>query len=334
MALGVLNFWAPATGIAGNFCKLIDTGAGMTSFCHKTPRPESPMTLPLHTRLRAAADTGSRSEREIARFILGALKSLPFETAASLASRVGVSEASVGRFCRAIGYANFKDLKDHLKDDIGDQPWLVKDRLDHLRAGSGARDASLTQGLEASMAALVGVYEMARGADWSRAVAHFATAPQIFTAGFQTERGLAQYFAAQMQYIRPEVHHLDLSAGNFAEALLAPAGAVVAIFEARRYSRQALVLAREARARGHFVALFTDQFCAWGADHSDALFAVETEAHQFWDSTAMLAVLGNMLINDIFLAVGESAETRMNQTAQLYGAFTGHVGNPLTPVQD
>jgi DNA-binding MurR/RpiR family transcriptional regulator len=35
---------------------------------------------------------------------------LPFEPAASIADEVEVSEPTVGRFCRAVGYKSFKDL--------------------------------------------------------------------------------------------------------------------------------------------------------------------------------------------------------------------------------
>ncbi len=273
--------------------------------------------------------------RAIASFMLAELSDLPFETAASLAARIGVSEVSIGRFCRAIGYANLKDLKDHLKDDIGEQPWLIKDRLQALRSTSGQREERLTQGLEAEMAGLVGIYELARTTAWQTAVARFTTCSRVLVAGFQTERGLAQYFAHQLQYVLPGVRLVDLAAGNFAEVLAEGGPArdtCLTIFEARRYSRQALVLAREAKARGIAVTIFTDRYCAWGAEHADEVFMVATQFNQFWDSTAHLALLGNLMINDIFLALGDGAETRLNEIARLYGAFTGHVGDPLTPV--
>jgi len=324
-----------ATVLPRIFCKIFDIADHLAKNCHKATR-ETLMTapLPLHARLTDAAEAGSRSNRAIARFMLARLKDLPFETAATLAEKVQVSEASIGRFCRAIGYANLKDLKEHLKDDIGDQPWLIKDRLDALRQAPGQREERLSQGLEAEIAGLVGVYEMARTPDWQRAVVRFSHCPKVFVAGFQTERGLALYFASQMQYVRPGVQMIDLSMGNFAEVLAEAGEACLAIFEARRYSRQALVLAREARARGIAVTIFTDQFCSWGADFATEQFMVATQFNQFWDSTAHLAVLSNLMINDIFLARGEGAEARLNEVARLYGAFTGHVGNPLTPVAE
>ncbi|MCK9800316.1 hypothetical protein M1B34_22140 [Pseudomonas sp. MAFF 302030] len=51
------------------------------------------------------------SGRAIASYMLANLYELPFQTAADIADKLGVSESSVGRFCRAIGYSHFKDLK-------------------------------------------------------------------------------------------------------------------------------------------------------------------------------------------------------------------------------
>ncbi len=291
-------------------------------------------TNSLYERLSEAAEVGSKSHCAIARFMLARFKDLPFETSASLADKVQVSEASIGRFCRAIGYANLKDLKDHLKDDIGDQPWLIKDRLDALRAAPGKREERLSDGLQAEMASLVAVYEMARSDEWQRCVDRLVRCSQVYIAGFQTERGLAAYFAHQLNYVRPGVHLLDLSDGNFAELLAADGERCLAIFEARRYSRQAFVLAREAKASGIAVSLFTDHFCDWGGDLSDERFMVATQFHQFWDSTAHLALLCNLMINDIFLALGDEAEKRLDHVSRLYGAFTGHVGNPLVPISE
>jgi DNA-binding MurR/RpiR family transcriptional regulator len=291
-------------------------------------------THSIHSRLEEAAKTGSKSHRAIARFMLTRFQDLPFETAASLAEKVQVSEASVGRFCRAVGYANLKDLKDHLKDDFGNQPWLIKDRLDALRKSPHKRDERLSDGLEAEIAGLVDVYELARTAEWQKVVDRLVSCPKVLIAGFQTERGLAAYFAHQLQYIRPGVQLVDMASGNFFDVLAEDGERCLVMFEARRYSRQARILARDAQAASIPVTLLTDHFCDWGKDHSDEQFTVATQFHQFWDSTAHMAVLCNLMINDIFLACGDGAEKRLNQVARLYGSYTGHVGNPLTNISD
>jgi len=291
------------------------------------------LSAPLRSKLTHALETGSKAERAIANFMLSTLEQVPFETAASLAAKVGVSEATVGRFCRGLGYASFKDLKEHLKGDLGDHPWLVSDRLNELRNTARDDEGHLAHGMELEIAAVVKIYEYARSPEWQAVVARLATTQNVYVAGFQTERGLAQYFANQMQYLRDQVTLLDLAAGNFAEVLASEQDACLVIFEARRYSRLAKLLARSAKAAGIPVTLITDAFCDWGHEAADEVFAVPTQFNQFWDSTAQMASLSNLIINGVFMELGPQVEGRLNRIADLYGRFTGHVGDPVSAIE-
>jgi DNA-binding MurR/RpiR family transcriptional regulator len=157
--------------------------------------------------------------------------------------------------------------------------------------------------------------------------------PRVFAAGFQTERGMAHIFANQLQYLRPGVQLVDLAAGNFADVLLeAPKQSALILFEGRRYSRLALDLAEAARDARIPTTLVTDPYCDWGHDVVSEMFVVPTDFNMFWDSTAQMASLSNLLINDIFKALGPAVEERMNKVSDLYGRFIGHVGNPSGPI--
>ena len=86
------------------------------------------MTQTLRQRLQACLADGSRADKALASYMLSQMASLPFETAASLAEKVSVSEPTVGRFCRTLGYRSLKDLKASLAEEIGDRPWLISVR--------------------------------------------------------------------------------------------------------------------------------------------------------------------------------------------------------------
>ena len=62
------------------------------------------MSQPIKQRLESSLSTAAPSGRAIASYMLANLYELPFQTAADIASKLGVSESSVGRFCRALGY--------------------------------------------------------------------------------------------------------------------------------------------------------------------------------------------------------------------------------------
>lgn len=284
-------------------------------------------------RLTACMADATKAERALAAYMLANLNSLPFETAATLAAKVQLSEPSVGRFCRSIGYKHFKELKRDLQGDIGERPWLIGDRLKEYRERSKRGDDELARGLEKEIAALVSNYELAHTREWKRAARRIAHVPEIIVAGFQTERGLAQYLVNQLQYLRAGVHLADLAGGNFSEVLLGdPRKVNLIIIEARRYSRLARRLAVEARDAKVTTTLITDSYCDWGHDLVSETFVVQTDLNQFWDSSAPMASLIALLINSIFNELGPAVETRMNEIAALYGRFTGVVGDSAGPL--
>jgi len=245
------------------------------------------------------------------------------------AVRVEVSEPTLGRFCRALGYRSFKGLKDCLKTDLGDRPWLIADRLREFGERARADDSQAEAGLRLQIEALVSIYETARSDAWRTAVQRLATATTVHVAGFQTERGMAQQFAHQLQYLGDGVTLLDQADGNFAPLLAAPPdGRCLVMFEARRYSRWAKLLARDARDGGIPVTLVTDAYCDWGHELATETFVVHTEFNLFWESTAQMATLANLLVNGVFIELGPAVEARMETVSGLYSRYTGHVGSP------
>lgn len=277
--------------------------------------------------IAASVEGATKGEKAIASYLLTNVKTLPFETAATLAQKIGVSEASIGRYCRSIGLDSFKGLKARLQADFGDSAWLFGDRLKDFHARSRSGNAELSRALELEIAALVAVYEIAAGAQFARVVRRLAECPHVFVAGFQTERGHAAYLAHGLQYLRPGVWLTDQAGGTFAEVLQDdPDQACLVLIDGRKYARMTEKLARAARERGIRVTLITDPYCGWGAELADEMFAVPTDLNLFWDNTAPMASLVSLLVNGVFNELGADVEQRMAAVSASYDSFVGHTG--------
>ena len=298
-------------------------------------QPETRMPSPagdLHQRLSLAAETGTPSERALARYLEANLSSLPFETAATVAQKVGVSEASVGRFCRSIGYRHLKDLKSSLQVDLGEKAWLIGDRLRDFHRRSRQGRAELSRALEREIAALVTVYELAATPAFDAAVKRLARRRAVWVAGFQTERGHAAELAHNLQYLRPRVQLADVAAGHFAEVLLdEPEDATLVLIDGRRYSRLTRDLAQAARDEGIPVTLITDPYCDWAQEAATEVFAVPTDLNHFWDTTSAMSSLIGLIVNGVFRELGAAVEERMARVSALHGDFIGHTGTARGP---
>ena len=279
----------------------------------------------LRQRLGQATETGTPAERTLAHYLLANLPSLPFETAATVATKVGVSEASVGRFCRSIGYRHLKDLKSSLQVDLGEKAWLIGDRLKDFHRRSQQGNAELARALEQEIAALVTDNEHSETPAFATAVQRLARRRSVWVAGFQTERGHAAELVHNLQYLRAGVHLADVSGGHFAEVLLSdPADTTLVLIDGRRYSRLTRDLALAARDEGIPVTLITDPYCDWAPGLVTELFAVPTDLNHFWDTTSAMSSLIGLLVNGVFRELGAGVEERMARVSALYGDFIGH----------
>jgi DNA-binding MurR/RpiR family transcriptional regulator len=282
-------------------------------------------------RLTDSLDDATPAGRAIANYMLANLGELPFETAASLAAKVGVGELTIGRFCRSLGYKHFKELKADLKADVGDSPWLVGDRLREFQDRARLGSDQLATGLELEIGALVRVYEIAQSPEFQSFVKRLARSPRVFCAGFQTERGAAGLFAHQLQYLRDEVRVVDMTAGNFVDVLLTdPTTVMLVVMDTRRYSRQSRLLVEEAKARGIPVTVITDTFCDWARGLADDVFEVPTQLGHFWDSLGPLVSLIQLAVNGVFAELGADVEHRLDQMFACYNRFTGYSGTGQT----
>ncbi len=285
------------------------------------------MSGTVRQRLTDSLQNGAGAGRAIATYMLANLSELPFETAMTVAEKVGVSELTVGRFCRSIGYQHFKDLKADLKVDVSDSPWLIGDRLREFQASTREGGGDLARSLELELAATVRVYELVRTPQWSAVVKRLATVNNVFIAGFQSERGIAATMAHLLQYVRDGVHLADHSSGIFSEVLLAdPKASALVMFDARRYSRQAALLAQRSRDAGMPVTLVTDLFCDWAHDCTTEVFAVPSEINLFWDTNGPMLTLVHLMVNGIIGELGPEVEQRLDRMSGLYGDFVGHAG--------
>lgn len=283
------------------------------------------MNATLKQRLEEQRLSRSKATRALASYILSNLSDLPFENSAEIAQKLNISESTVGRFCRALGYKHFKDLKRELKVDLGDSPWLIGDRLRTFQQEGERDESSLASSLELEIAALVRVYEYSRTAPWQAVTSRLARTPQIFVAGFGTERGIACSMAHMLQYLRTGVHLLDGASGHFGEVLLAsPTDSMLVVYDARRHSRHALMLCQEARKRNIPVTLITDNFCEWAEQNANEVFRVSTELDLLWDSTATMLSLTHLLINDMSKKLGPEMEEHLRSTARLHQELVGY----------
>lgn len=261
------------------------------------------------------------SERSIANYMLSNPHMLPFENAATIATKVGVSQMTVGRFLRSIGYVGLSEVKNELRDDALIPGLKIRDRLDRIRASSGAGE-DLHKNLQMEINSLVSIYEFVGTPLWDEAIGTMVEADQVFVAGFQTVSGLASDFASRLQYLRPGVSVLDGKDGTFSELLAGrSAKPCLVLFEMRRYTKCSQLLAKKAQERGIDLIVICDRHCHWATDHTKAVFSVNTDSNLFWDNETPFVSLTNLMFDQFVRRQQGSVAARLKSMTELQDVF-------------
>ncbi|MEI4263957.1 MurR/RpiR family transcriptional regulator [Roseovarius sp. D0-M9] len=277
---------------------------------------------PLQDRLRAKYPALTRAEKAVANYMLTYFDRLGFETAASIAENVGVSQMTVGRFLRTMGYNGLPELKSDLLSQMEAPPVTVSDRLNRIRA-EGTCD--VWDNFDMDVAALQSAYSLRGSPAWGAAIHAICSAQKLHVAGFQTIAGIASGFATRLSYLRGDVRIEDGRDGIFG-AILGDQTSThcVVLFEMRRYTQASLNLAAAAEEAEIPLIIICDTHCIWARDHTDMVFPLRTDSHLFWDSHVPYSCLSTLLLNDLTAQLGDSVSTRLEQMHALqdrFGAF-------------
>lgn len=283
------------------------------------------MTEPLAEKLQAEFPNLTKSEKAVASYLLAHMQQLPFETAASIADSVGVSQMTVSRFLRTLGYKGLSDLKERLRADMAGTPLLVSDRVDRIRTDRAA-DARLASNLERELQATVAVYELRHSPTWQRVTRQLCDSEAVFVAGFQTISGIASDFAGRLDYVRPNAAFLQSKSGTFSELFAGEThDKLLILFEMRRYTKLSYQLARAAAEAGIPLAIICDTHCYWAREFTEDVLAVNTESELFWDSQAPFATLTNLLLDDVIAQLGDQVAERIQKMRRLQDQFEAFV---------
>ncbi len=278
------------------------------------------MTRELQKKLKSRWESFTPSEQKIAAYLLRNLSGIPFETAASLGQRVGVSAMTVGRFLRNLGYAGVGALKEELRSDTA---WLQL-----YRNPEQPKDADfVSEHLHAEVQTLTDVHALAKGAEWQPIVKLLASADRVSVASFQLGRSLGQTLAALLQQIRPHVSFHSGVDGAYTDLLLdSNTRSCVVLIDERRYSRHFRILAEDVAERGIPLVIITDTQCYWAHRLTRNVLMVPIRSDRSWHSFSAFVSLFSLLMSAVTRELGDAVYRRIEDIDALRQQFIGFSG--------
>jgi DNA-binding MurR/RpiR family transcriptional regulator len=279
------------------------------------------MAKGIASKLRSPDARQTKSDIRIANYIERNLAELPFETAKSIAQNVGVSQMTVGRYLRRLGYDGLEELKREMRPRARRTGWQVKGKFEQLQ--KDAREGHLLAALIQQQVDNLGqMYDVVISSEWQRAIEQLVNAEEIFVAAYQNVRGVAQYFANQLSYARQKVQFIDGLNGTYSELLDGSGNdRCLFLFDVRRFASKAKPLAEQARAAGVKVILVSDDACVWAHEVSDIAIIMPGARGPLWDGAATMVALLDLIISNVIVELGDKVNARVDRLTQLQDVF-------------
>jgi DNA-binding MurR/RpiR family transcriptional regulator len=247
----------------------------------------------------------SPQERRAAETLLERLDDLATYRSAELAQLAGVSKATMSRLFRSLGFADFDEVREHLRS---------------LRAGGEPRRVDGVPSLQAHAAQEADAIRQAVASPAVPAVVDLlASARRVLVVGWRNSHPVALHLRQQLTHARADVRLAPLPGQVLGEELadLGRGDAVVVVGFRRRPAGFGDLLA-EVAATGATVVLLADGTARRHASLATYWIECPVTSSLAFDSYAAAMSVVSVLADGVLSALGRPARDRVSQITGAY----------------
>ena len=275
----------------------------------------TPISFPVfEEKLKTALSDLPRLEAQVAQYMVLNTSQLSFETGVSISEKVGVSEVTVSRLLRRLGYQGMRGLKRELRDELSKQESTYKEGQ-QTRAMSN----EMAHNMDLEYKALSEIYHQTASDMWKRLIQSITEADEVYITGFQAVRGIAEDCARRLGMTHRRVRFLSAHDSMLSEWLnwsdeksQTPTRCLILI-DVVPYAREASVLSKLCVNEGHSLVVFTDEMCHWAKNYTDLVVYSSTRTGLILESTVSIGAALNLMVNAVAQQHSSTLPKRLNQ---------------------
>ena len=270
-------------------------------------------------RLEGRFDGLTKSQRQIATYLLGSYDEAAFLPAADLARRLGVSEATVVRGARALGYDGFPELRRSLQELFLGKvtpATRLRRKLADLRDGH-----VLARTIEMEVQYLTEALHGIHPADFDRAVEIVLRGRRVFAFGLGPARILPEMVEIRLRRFGMPTTSMTESGRDLLEklVLLEKDDAVLAM-GFFRVTAELMAVLDHARSLGCRTVLITDTLHLALKNKADVILAARRGPVSAFHSLTVPMTILNALILAVAIARPEQSLTSLDRLQKLRAA--------------
>ncbi|WP_277815906.1 MurR/RpiR family transcriptional regulator [Roseovarius sp. A46] len=245
----------------------------------------------------------TRSEQKLAKVILASPTIIETHSATELAALANVSKATTARFFRALGYADFEEVKVQAREERDrTQPYSYSVSPN----GNPVLGRKISEHLELELVNLNRTFEEMDPDALRQASRMIADAPRVWFLGLDSNIWFARYARAVFLRLRHNVNAVNVSEGTLAEdlAMMGPRDVLIVMAQGPQSKDLNLILSHARTTRVNIIMI---------TDHTNL-----AQAKRFADMVLRCHIANYGLI--------ETHTTMVSLLRLLAVSYVGHVG--------
>lgn len=266
------------------------------------------MQVSFVTRIQQQLDALPKTERRLAEFMLDFPGNLAGYSASELAGLTGVSNATVSRFIRRLGYDSYDEARRHARSEAqAGSPLFTQETTAPASHAEPTLQAYLHKVQAQLGATLAGISQ-----EQLHAIAKaLLAARNVVYLGFRQNRNFAAYLRWQLLQVLPTAQQCLPGAGETLGEYLALVGRqdMVVLFALRRSVPLARRFAEQARAQGAQVLVITDGLSE--APPATWLLRAQAESDSAFDNHASLMMLCHLISSHTLALAGQAGRRQL-----------------------
>jgi DNA-binding MurR/RpiR family transcriptional regulator len=250
----------------------------------------------------------TKAERKVATWLEANVESVAFKTVNAVASASNVSEATIVRFARKLGFDSYTSMQRAAQAALRRQ-YSLGDKLQQVLEADA--DGPLERSYRRDLENLRRTYERLDAGDFSAAVRTLSHARRVLVVGLRASAGSALYLAFALQLVRPRVQLVRHDLDDVHEQLLdvGPGDALLVVSVAKPARRTVEVVRGAKERRGMAVVALASSRVSAVAKLADNVLLVS--ATGTFNSYAAVASVSGALIDAVATSLQASATARL-----------------------
>ena len=254
----------------------------------------------------------TKKEKRIAEFFLDEEQRVFLMNVADIAKTIDVSDTSVIRFIKSLGFENFTDFKNSGQEDI-------KSRLDKTNDFIKNLDIIKENSIEQLYIHKINeevnkIFNSSSQKQIKKISNLIIKAKNKYIVGFKSTAGIANFFGVRLGFMLENVSTFNIDDSVVVNSIFnIKQEDILIIFDYPMYSKAAVVLAKIARENKAKILLFTDSDNAPLAEYSDILYKVKLNGISVFNSLISTQILIEYLLTYISQFIEEKTKIRFSK---------------------